>query len=293
MRLHPLRACFLRGALAGVALASLAALAPQARAEEWTRTYAVTGHPHVAVDTNDGAVRIVTSDSKQVVFRVIYDGYKLDRDLKIDSSQQGDNLQVSARVRSGFSWFNWGGMHRTLRIEVYMPKEADLQVESGDGSVESQAVNGNMAIHTGDGHIRVEGARGDIQLRTGDGGIDAQGLDGRVEATSGDGHVSIAGRFDSLDIKTGDGSVQAHALPGSRLASPWNVHTGDGSVDVTLPGDLQATIDASTHDGRISLGIPVTVEGTFSTSEIHGKMNGGGQSLTIQTGDGSIHLSRS
>jgi hypothetical protein len=35
------------------------------------------------------------------------------------------------------------------------------------------------------------------------------------------------------------------------------------------------------------------LEGTFSTSQIHGKMNGGGQPLTIHTGDGSIRLSKS
>jgi hypothetical protein len=62
-------------------------------------------------------------------------------------------------------------------------------------------------------------------------------------------------------------------------------------VDIEIPGDLQADIDASTHDGHISLGLPVT--GTFSSSQIRGKMNGGGQSLTIRTGDGSIHLSKS
>jgi hypothetical protein len=74
------------------------------------------------------------------------------------------------------------------------------------------------------------------------------------------------------------------------VASTWSIRTGDGSVDVVLPLDLQANIDASTNDGRISLGIPVTVEGTFKNSQIHGKMNGGGQSLSIHTGDGSIRL---
>jgi hypothetical protein len=40
------------------------------------------------------------------------------------------------------------------------------------------------------------------------------------------------------------------------------------------------------------VGLPVTVEGTFSNSQLHGKMNGGGQSLTVHTGDGSIRLSK-
>jgi hypothetical protein len=77
------------------------------------------------------------------------------------------------------------------------------------------------------------------------------------------------------------------------MSTPWNVRTGDGSVDLTVPADLQANIDASTGDGHISLGIAVTVEGTFSNSQIHGKMNGGGQPLTIHSGDGSIRLNKS
>jgi len=262
-----------------------------AQAEEWTKSYTVSGRARVHVDTNDGSVRVTTGDSKQVEFRVSYNGYTLDKNLNITSRQDGDQVEVSARIRNSMSW-GWGGMQRSLRIEVHMPRAADLNVDTGDGSVEAEAVNGSVDIHTGDGHIRVEGAKGDIRLRTGDGSIEGRDLDGRLEATTGDGHITLDGRFDALNIKTGDGSINARANPGSKLDNGWNVRTGDGSVDLSLPGDLHANIEASTNDGRISLGIPVTVEGSFSTSQIHGKMNGGGQPLTIHTGDGSIHLSK-
>src|SRR5215470_1456210 len=278
-------------ATATLALAAAALTVGTARAEEWNKSYTVTGRAHVRVDTNDGAVRVSTGDSKQVELRVIYDGYKLDKNLSVSSRQDGDNVEISARAHSGMGW-NWGINHRTLRIEVHMPREADLNVDTGDGSVEAQALTGNLDIHTGDGHVRVDGAKGNVRLRTGDGGIEGRDLDGRVEADTGDGHVILEGRFDGLNIKTGDGSITARAGAGSKLATGWTIHTGDGSVDLSLPGDLQANIEASTNDGRISLGIPVTVEGTFSTSRISGKMNGGGMQLTIHTGDGSIHLSK-
>jgi len=282
------------GKLAGIgtlALAAMAFTAGSARAEEWTKSYTVSGRAHVRVDSNDGAVRVTTGDSKQIELRVTYSGYTLDKNLTITSRQDGDQVEFSARVHNSMNW-GWGGMHRTLRLEVHMPREADLNVDTGDGSVEAQALTGNLNIHTGDGHIRVDGAKGDIRLRTGDGSIEGRDLDGRLEADTGDGHVTVEGRFDSLNIKTGDGSITARAGAGSKLASGWTIHTGDGSVDMSIPGDLQANIEASTNDGRISLGIPVTVEGTFSTSKISGKMNGGGQPLTIHTGDGSIHLSK-
>jgi len=279
------------GGIAVVAALALGFAAGGANAEEWTKSYTVNGRARVRVDTNDGAVRVTTGDSKQVELRVIYEGYKLDKNLTVSSRQDGDQVEVSARVHNGLSW-GWGIRHTVLRIEVHMPREADLNVDTGDGSVEAERLTGNLDIHTGDGHIRVDGARGEIRLRTGDGSIEGRELDGKVEADTGDGHVTLEGRFDSLNIKTGDGHVTARVGAGSKLATGWNVHTGDGGVDMSLPGDLQANIDASTNDGRISLGIPVTVEGTFSTSRISGKMNGGGQQLTIHTGDGSIHLSK-
>jgi hypothetical protein len=282
------------GKLAGIgtlALVAAAFAAGSARAEEWTKSYTVSGRAHVRVNSNDGSVRVTTGDSKQIELRVTYEGYKVDKDLTINSRQNGDQVEFSARVHNSMNW-GWGGFHRSLRLEVHMPREADLNVDTGDGSVEAQALSGNLNVHTGDGHIRVDGAKGDIRLRTGDGSIEGRDLDGRLEADTGDGHVTVEGRFDSLNIKTGDGSITARASAGSKLTNGWTIHTGDGSVDMSIPGDLQANIEASTNDGRISLGIPVTVEGTFSTSKISGKMNGGGQPLTIHTGDGSIHLSK-
>jgi DUF4097 and DUF4098 domain-containing protein YvlB len=262
-----------------------------AQAEEVTKTFTVAGHARVRVQTDDGSVRVSTGDIKQVEIRVVYTGYKLDRDLRVGTSQNGDTVEVTAKTGSG-SWFNFGVRHTSLRVEVHMPKDADLDVNTGDGSVEADSINGNLDVRTGDGHITVQGAKGTIRLHTGDGHIEGREMDGRADITTGDGHVNVEGRFDALNIKTGDGSVTARASKGSTVSAPWNIHTGDGNVDLELPGELQANLDASTHDGRISLGIPVLVEGTFSSTKIFGKMNGGGQPIVVRTGDGSIHLNK-
>ena len=280
--------------LAGALLGGGMLLAPAGvRADEVAKSFTVSGHAHVRVQTDDGSVRVSTGDIKQVEIRVEYTGYKLDRDLQVSTSQNGDSVEVIAKTRTGGNWFNFGVRHSSLRVEVHMPKDADLEVTSGDGSVEADSITGNLDVRTGDGHISVQGAKGNIRLHTGDGHIEGRALDGRADITTGDGHVNVEGRFDALTIKTGDGSVTARAGKGSTVAAPWNIHTGDGSVDLDLPGEMQANLDASTHDGRISLGIPVMVEGTFSSTKILGKMNGGGQTIVVRTGDGSIHLNKS
>ena len=308
--LRPENACRLGIACVAILVAGLAV--PQVRADDVVKSFTVAGRANVKVETNDGSVRVTTSDSKQVEFHVTYQGYELGRNLRVDTRQDGDTVELVARITGHWGInFSWGHNSRRLHIEVRMPREGDLNVNTGDGSVEVGTVNGTVSVHTGDGavhanalngsidlhtsdgSITVDTLKGEIKLRTGDGSIEARDLDGRVEADSGDGHIRLAGRFEALNIKTGDGSVDAKVLPGSKMAASWSLRTGDGSVDLVLPSDFQADIDATTGDGHISLGIPVTVEGTFSKSQIRGKMNGGGQPLTIHTGDGSIRLSKS
>lgn len=299
----------------GIACAAILAATlapPRAFAEEVVKSYAVTGRPTVSVETNDGSVRVTSGDAKTVEFRVEYQGYELGKNLRIDARQEENKVELIARVTGHWGFqFNWGHSSRRLHIEVRMPRDGDLQVNTGDGSVETSSISGNVNVHTGDGSVHansltgtidlhtsdgsitVDTLKGDIRLRTGDGSIEARDLDGKVEADSGDGHIRMSGRFEALNVKTGDGSVDTRVLPGSKMAASWTLRTGDGSVDLALPADFQADINATTGDGHISLGIPVTVEGTFSKSEVRGKMNGGGQALTIHTGDGSIRLSKS
>src|SRR5882762_844359 len=273
MNLPDNRAAAIRLGIACAALLASTLAAPRVWAEEVVKSYTVAGRANVQVNTNDGGVRVTTSDTKQVEFRVEYHGFELGKNLTVESRQNGDTVELTARITGHWSW-NWGKNSRGLHIEVRMPREADLKVETGDGAVQADSIHGNVFIHTGDGSVKANSLTGSIDLHTNDGSITVDSLKGDIR------------------LRTGDGSIDTRVLPGSKMVSSWTIRTGDGSVDLVLPSDFQTNIDASTGDGHISLGIPVTVEGTFSNSQIHGKMNGGGQPLTIRTGDGSIRLSK-
>src|SRR5215813_13715191 len=120
----------------GLVVLAACGQAPAAKAEEWTKSYTVSGRANVHVDTNDGSVRVTTGDSKQVELRVIYNGYTLDKNLHIESKQDGDRVELSAREANHWNWGFGVHMSRGLRLEVRMPKDANLDVDSGDGSVE-------------------------------------------------------------------------------------------------------------------------------------------------------------
>ena len=279
---------FHRSALIVMALLATGLFAASVRADDYAKSFTVSNRASVRVDTNDGSVNVTTGDAKEVEFRVEYQGYVLNKSLQIESSQHGDEVELIARIPQGFHISL--GMIRRLHIEVRMPKDADLQVRTGDGSIKANGLSGTIDLHTGDGALTVDSLKGSVRLHTGDGSIEASALEGKCDATSGDGRIRLSGRFDVLSAKSGDGSISVDALHGSKLDSGWSIVSGDGRVEVALPPDLPANIEASSGDGRITSDIPIAVEGIMSKSRLHGKMNGGGSTLTIHTGDGSIHL---
>ena len=104
--------------------------------------------------------------------------------------------------------------------------------------------------------------------------------------------MKVEGRFDSLALKTGDGSIDAQVGNGSKVANSWNVHSGDGSITLRLPGDLNANLEAHTGDGNINMDYPITMSGTLSHGSVLGKLKSGGGTLSVSSGDGSIHIEK-
>lgn len=247
----------------------------------------ISGHAHVRVTADDGSVRVTTADIPQVQLRVESSGYEIPRDLEIAMTPHGSEVDIMVKTHDHFALFSFGS--RSLHIDVVMPRDAEVEVRSGDGSVELEQVAGNVDVHTGDGSVAVHGARGNIRLHTGDGSISGQDLDGNIDARTSDGSVKLEGRFDRLAVATGDGRLVANALPGSRVIQPWSLETGDGSVALALPRDLGAHIDASTRDGHVRSTIPLA---GLRSSRAEGDINGGGPPIVVRTGDGSIQLTQ-
>lgn len=251
----------------------LATTAHAALPQNWDKTFPISGVGDLHVDSNDASLRISSTDRSQIEVHVTVTGWGVGGadGVRVEDHQTGNRVDLKVRVPRG--GFTFGNKH--VDVIVYVPRET------------------NLDLHTGDGAIRVDRIKGSQRLETGDGSIESSGVDGQFEAISGDGHIRVDGRFDSLRIRTGDGHVQAEALSGSRLSSNWSVRTSDGRVSLSLPSDLAADLDASTGDGRLEVDIPVTVTGKIGERSVRGKLNGGGPVIEVHTGDGSVHIGRS
>lgn len=249
---------------------SLAAALP-AHADEWAKTYTLSGKPDLRIETSDANIRVTTWDQNTIEAKVISSRYKIgDGGIRVEERQTGDSVEID--VRYPHHDFNVGWGNHRVDIVIRMPRE------------------GGVNLRTGDGKIDIAGLKGDMDLHSGDGSETLEGVEGKLRASTGDGHITAQGRFDELELKTGDGHVEVRATQGSTLAAGWRLETGDGNVSLEIPSELSADVSLHTSDGHIDLDFPITTEGKIRENEVHGKLNGGGNPLTIHTGDGSIHL---
>jgi hypothetical protein len=246
-------------------------------ADDWSKTYTLTGKPDLRVDTSDANIHVSTWDQNTIEAKVTTVRYKIGDDgIRIEEHQTGDVVEINVRYPHHGVTINWGnyGSHR-VEVDIHMPRE------------------GRVDLHTGDGKIEIGHFKGEMQLRSGDGSQEISEVDGKLRALTGDGHIRADGRFDELELKTGDGRVDARATTGSALATGWRLESGDGTVTLEVPENLAADVDLHTGDGHIDLDMPVTTAGKIREGEVRGKLNGGGNLLMIHTGDGSIRLRKS
>lgn len=257
--------------LARIALPLLTVVLPiAAAADHWTRSYPATGKPGLRVDTDDGSVIVRAGNAGTIEAHVTTTGWRIGGDeVRVIDHHLGERVDIEVRIPKQM----WSFGQRSIRVEVSVPREASVDVRTGDGSV------------------TVESLKGDARLRTGDGNIQVTAFDGSLSARTGDGRITFQGRFDGLSAETGDGSVNGEIESGSRLANPWRIGTGDGSIRLEIPADLAADLDVRTGDGSIHSDLSLA-GGNSSGSSLRGKMNGGGTRFTVRTHDGSVHLKR-
>ena len=113
-----------------------------ARAEEWTKTYSLTGRPDLRIETSDANIRVTTWDQSTIEAKVITTRYKIgEGGIRIEEHQNGNLVELEVRYPHHAFTVEWG-QHK-VDIIVQMPREGSVNLRTGDGKIEVASLKGD------------------------------------------------------------------------------------------------------------------------------------------------------
>jgi hypothetical protein len=267
---------------AAIALAALPALGAEATFE---RNLQVNGTVELTVATGSGYIHLSHGAGNQIhVFGRVKSGWGGNDEQVRQIAANPPIEQTGNIVRIGARHQNYHNI--SIDYEIQAPADAYLNASSGSGEVTDDGIGQNAKLSTGSGSIHATGVRGSFSLETGSGNIYAdQTGDGEVKAETGSGSIELHNVHGGLHAQTGSGSIKVGGTP----SAPWKLDTGSGSVDLST-GNARLTLDAESGSGSIHTDQEMTTQGTADRHHIVGKIKGGGPTVRVETGSGSIRV---
>ena len=245
---------------AAIALAALLAALPACAGTEevFEKAFSMDGVSKVSVENVNGRVDAVAWDRPYLRVKAVKTARSGNeetlRQTEIRISKVGDRIEIvtiNPQRRRLFGFLDWNGRLATVDYELHIPALADVKVETTNGRVEA---NGFAKA------LSAEAVNGSIELKD---------IECPVRATTVNGSLRLAFK----------GSLKKSHL-----------ETVNGNVDVTFDRKSSVRYQLETVNGRIEGDFDLSVEGKFGPKEARGSYNGGGETLRVETVNGSIRL---
>ena len=255
----------------------------------------VTLEIYGTVTTRDGQRLRLVTDLGNVVVRTQNSG-KLDYHvhLEADASQKNakellKSYSVDAREGSEDVYFRGQAFGRQLRgrlwvtVEINVPKNYGLDIWTGGGNIETEDINGRVAMSTSGGNITAGNVGGAARLVTDGGHITVKNVGGELSANTGGGHITTGSVAGGATLHTNGGHIRVASVKGvARL------DTGGGNITLEKSG---GELVAETVGGQIEVG--------EAAGLVRAKTGGGGIRVVrvsgptnLETGGGSIYLTQ-
>jgi Putative adhesin len=234
--------------------------AEDATQERFEKKYDLAGIRKVRVQNVNGSIQIETAGDQLQVVAVKKVKSASDSDLlketEIRVTKAGSLIEVETILPRRGRFFQWSIFGHAgsadVAYQITLPAALALEAETVNGRLAAANRTGDLVLSTVNGGVRVEGQDGPLKVNT---------VNGSVE-------VSFAGPM--------------------RQA---NLETVNGSVTVTCARESSIRCTLQTTNGRIQSQFPeVTVEGKWGPKEARGAINGGRESLAVETVNGDVRL---
>ena len=151
----------------------------------------------------------------------------LEKYLKLSLEKRGSRAVLTSGFESYGSLFSFG--NKLINLTVSMPKDMNLDVEDGSGSIIINDITGDVNVDDGSGSMEIMNIQGNLEVDDGSGEIDVEEINGNVSVDDGSGDISVEGVSGDVSVNDGSGSMIIRNIGGS-------VTVRDGSGSITIDG---------------------------------------------------------
>lgn len=199
----------------------------------------------------NGGVEVVAWDKDEILVQATVQTWsrsqdrskELANDIKVNVRRTIEADVPKTKNREGVS----------VSYTLYVPKNSNLDLETFNGGITIEEVNGDITFQALNGGVRLYDLSGDVQGETTNGGVSVY-----------------------LNGKSWEGSE-------------LNVHTTNGGVTIHVPENYNADLTTGTVNGGMKFDFPITVKGTFS-KRVSTVLGDGGNPIKITTTNGSVRV---
>jgi DUF4097 and DUF4098 domain-containing protein YvlB len=212
-----------------------------------------------------------------------------------DVDVRGIDNNVTLHVNDDDSGVTLHSIHGLVSVQGH---SGDIEISDvtgnlslqGDffGSTHLEHVNGEVRFSTT--RTQFSAARLDQEFSVDKDSLNASRLLGPVALKTADKNITLDGVQGGVDINNRNGSI---ALTNAAPLQAISIQNQRGSVDVGLPGASGFELNARTNNGDLENDFGLTSEKTDGSNALHGRVAGGGPTVTITTTDGDVTVRRS
>lgn len=134
-----------------------------------------------------------------------------------------------------------------------------------------------------------------VDLRNTNGKVELSDLGGEVHARTVNGGVSGRGlTVRTLEASTVNGGIDLQIAEPIGDGATVDLDCVNGGIQLALPGESRATVLARVTNGGVSTGdLALEPTGEQSRRRVEGTLNGGGATVTLETTNGGVRLTKS
>jgi len=144
-----------------------------AQAEQWSKTFPITGNAALRVDTSDANIHVDTWDEHTIEARVTTARLKIgEGGVKVTERHSADSVELEVRLPHNVCILCVHSVRSPrVEIEIHMPREGRVNLRTGDGSIQLSNLKGDMDIQSSDGGLEIDSVEGSLKAHTGDSSV--------------------------------------------------------------------------------------------------------------------------